>query len=63
MAGPARMAQFAVDDETAEIDMERVVADPEYRRRVITRLRRVRLMTPPPQGGDEASDFAAGDDD
>ena len=57
------MAQTATDDETAEIDMERVVADPEYRRRVITRLRRVRLLARVPQGGDDASDSAAGDED
>ena len=57
------MAQTATDDETAEIDMERVVADPEYRRSVITRLRRVRRLTRVPQGGDDASDYAAGDED
>jgi hypothetical protein len=57
------MAQTATNDETAEIDMERVVADPEYRRSVITRLRRVRLLARVPQGGDDASDSAAGDED
>jgi hypothetical protein len=57
------MAQTATDDETAEIDMERVVNDPEYRRRVISRLKRVRLLARVPQGGDDASDYAAGDED
>jgi hypothetical protein len=57
------MAQAAKDDEPSdEIDMERVVADSDYRRRVISRLRRVRLMTRPPQGEDDGSDLA-GDED
>jgi hypothetical protein len=57
------MAQTATDDETAEIDMERVVADPEYRRQVISRLKRVRLLARVPQGEDDALDYAAGDED
>jgi hypothetical protein len=62
MAQTARMARTAADDDTAEIDMERVVADPEYRRRIITRLRRVRLMTRTSKG-DDTADFAVGDED
>jgi hypothetical protein len=58
------MAQAAKDEETTnEIDMERVVSDSDYRRRVITRLRRVRELTRSPRSGDEGSELASGDDD
>jgi hypothetical protein len=63
MAQPARMARSTADDDTAEIDMERVVTDPEYRRRIITRLRRVRQMTRTSLEGDDSADFASGDED
>ena len=45
-----------------EIDMERVVADPDYRRRVISRLRRERRYARA-QVIDDAADLAAGEDD
>lgn len=45
-----------------EIDMERVVADPAYRSRVISRLRRERRYARA-QVIDDAADPAAGDED
>ncbi len=47
---------------TDEIDMERVVADPDYRRRVISRLRRERRYARA-QVIDDAADLAAGEED
>jgi hypothetical protein len=45
-----------------EIDMERVVADSEYRRRVISRLRRERRSAKA-QVSDDSADLAAADED
>ena len=44
-----------------EIDMDRVVADPEYRRRIITRLRRERILKA--QATADEDDEAWADDD
>ena len=51
-------------DGTHDIDMERVVADPEYRRRVVARLRQARLLAEAqrPKAAD-VFDIAAGDED
>ncbi len=58
------MAQAAKDDEASvEIDMERVVADSDYRRRIISRLRRVRLMAQTPRGEDDSAETSTGDED
>jgi len=47
-----------------DIDMERVVADAEYRRRVIHRLRRERRMAEALRvEGAEGLEFAAGEED
>ena len=45
-----------------EIDMERVVADADYRRRVISRLRRERRFAQV-QLSDDVADLGAGDED
>lgn len=62
------MASFpdATDDGIDDIDMDRVVIDPDYRRRVIDGLRRSRLrsqtgLPPAARGGSRAS-AAAGED-
>jgi hypothetical protein len=47
-----------------DIDMDRVVADAEYRRRVITRLRQERLLAEAQKAKDtDPLDLAAGEDD
>lgn len=51
---------------SGEIDMERVVADPVYRRRVISRLRRERILAKAQASEDDAfmsMNEAAGEDD
>ncbi|HXQ50543.1 MAG TPA: hypothetical protein VN802_05575 [Stellaceae bacterium] len=62
------MASALSDDEipSGEIDMERVVADPIYRRRVISRLRRERILAKAQASEDDAFEAlseAAGEED
>jgi hypothetical protein len=48
---------------TDEIDMERVVADAEYRRRIISRLRRERRSVLAQTSAEESADAAGGEED
>jgi hypothetical protein len=61
------MASAALNYEPSvaeEIDMERVVTDAEYRRHVITRLRRHRLVADALRGtSDDLLDAALGEED
>jgi hypothetical protein len=51
-------------DLSDDIDMDRIVADPEYRRRVVSRLRRERLLAEAQRLQVEDSfDAAFGDED
>jgi hypothetical protein len=44
------------------IDLDRVIVDPDYRRRVIEKLR-AEAATPPPPPPEKSSPAAAGEDD
>ena len=59
------MAAALKSDEslTDEIDMERVVADSEYRRQVISRLRRERRFVKAQTAAEDAIDFLGGEED
>ena len=59
------MAAALKSDEslTDEIDMERVVADADYRRRIISRLRRERRFAMAQTGAEDAVDSIGGEED